>query len=58
MCDEFESWIRHRRGTQPAQREQRSPPIPQRPAEPVPLPPGVKVYEPAPRFTQREKQPA
>jgi len=57
MCDEFESWIRHRRSTQPAKREQRSPPIPQRQAEPV-LPPGVKVYEPAPRFTQREKQPA
>ena len=58
MCLEFEGWFRQRRSVQPARREQASAPVQQRPVEPVAPAPVVKVFEPAPRFTQQEKQPA
>lgn len=59
MCDDYEGGFRQRRSAQPARREPAAPPIRQRPVEPATPPPGVKVFEPAPRFTQREeKQPA
>ncbi len=57
MCHEFESWFLHRRSAQPVQREQVTPPVKQQPPV-APVAPGVKVFEPAPRFTEREKQPA
>jgi hypothetical protein len=59
MCLEFEGWYRHRRNAQqPARREQAAPPVQEQPVEPAAPAPVVKVFEPAPRFTEREKQPA
>lgn len=58
MCHEFEGWFRQRRSAQPARREQASPPVVEQPVAPVAPAPVVKIVEPAPRFTQREKQPA
>ena len=58
MCHELEGWFRQRRSAQPARSEQTSPPVRQRPVAPVEPAPVAKVVEPAPRFTQKEKQPA
>jgi hypothetical protein len=58
MCHGFEGWFRQRRSAQPARREQASPPVVEQSVEPVAPAPVVKVFEPAPRFTRKEKQPA
>jgi hypothetical protein len=58
MCHEFEGWFRHRRSAQAPRREQATPPVVEQPVVPVTPAPVVKVFEPAPRFTEREKQPA
>ena len=58
MCNEFEDGFKQRRSAQPARRDETSSPVRQQPVVPAAPAPVVKVFEPAPRFTPREKQPA